>query len=81
MPQHADPELLKILEQVMLKLPRPTREIFLAHRVDGMSYREIADCTGLTVRQVECHMARAIDRLCREFDEEPPRWGKRLLRG
>ena len=78
--EHADPELLKKLEQAMLKLPRSTRDIFLAHRLDGMSYQEIADRSGLTVRQVERHMAKAIYRLCRELDDEPLSWWERLLR-
>lgn len=80
MPEHDDPELLKKLERAMLKLPRSTREIFLAHRLHDMSYREIADRTGLKVRQVERHMAKAIYRLCRELDDEPLRWWERLLR-
>ena len=80
MPEHDDPELLKKLERAMLKLPRSTREIFLAHRLNDMSYREIADRTGLKVRQVERQMAKAIYRLCRELDDEPLRWWERLLR-
>lgn len=78
--QYADPELLKKLERAMSKLPRSTREIFLAKRLDGMSYQEIADRTGLTIRQVERHMARALCRLCRELEDEPLRWWERLLR-
>lgn len=80
MPEHADPELLKKLERAMLNLPGSTREIFLAHRLDNMSYQEIADRSGLTVRQVERHMAKAIYRLCRELDDEPLHWWERLLR-
>jgi len=79
-PQYADPELLKKLERAMLKLPRATREIFLAHRLDNMAYQEIADRTGLTVGQVERHMAKALSRLCKELDDEPLRWWERLLR-
>lgn len=74
-----DPELLKKLERAMLKLPRSTREIFLAHRLDDMSYQEIADRTGLTVRQVERHMARAIYRLSKEVYDGPVRWWERWL--
>ena len=79
MADNPDPELLKKMERAMLKLPRSTREIFLAHRLDNMSYQEIADRTGLSVRQVERHMAKAIWRLCRELDDEPRRWWERLL--
>jgi RNA polymerase sigma-70 factor (ECF subfamily) len=74
-----DPVLLEKIEQAMLKLPRSTREIFLAHRLDDMSYQEISERTGLTVREVEMHMAKAIRRLCSELDEEPRPWWKRLL--
>ena len=80
MPEHANPELLKRLELAMLRLPHSTREIFLAHRLDDMSYQEIADRTGLTIRQVERHMAKAIYRLSKEFDDEPLRWWERLFR-
>ena len=75
----SDPALLKKLEQAVLRLPRSTREIFLAHRLDNMSYQEIAELTGLTVRQVERHMARAIYRLSKEVYEGPVRWWERLL--
>ena len=79
MPEHANPELKK-LERAMLKLPRSTREIFLAHRLDDMSYLEIADRTGLTIRQVERHMAKALYWVCKELDDEPLQWWERLLR-
>lgn len=36
-----------------------TRDIFLAHRVDGMSYQEIARKHRLSVSAVEKHIARA----------------------
>jgi len=74
-----DPELLKRLEKAVKRLPRTTREIFLAHRLDDMSYQEMADRTGLSVRHVERHMARAIYRLCKDLDREPLRWWERLL--
>lgn len=74
-----DPKLLKKLERAMLRLPRSTREIFLAHRLDGMSCQHIADRTGLSVRQVERHMARAIYRLSKEVYDEPTRWWERFL--
>jgi RNA polymerase sigma-70 factor (ECF subfamily) len=44
-----------------------TRQIFLAHRVDGYSYGEIAERTGLSVKGVEKHMSRAIAHIDRAF--------------
>ena len=62
------PEQLATMERAMLSLPRMTREVFLAHRLDGASYTEIARATGLTARQVERHMAKALLRLSRFMD-------------
>jgi RNA polymerase sigma-70 factor (ECF subfamily) len=47
----------------MLRLRPLTREIFMAHRLDGYTYREIAARTGLSVKRVEKHMSRAIAQL------------------
>jgi DNA-directed RNA polymerase specialized sigma24 family protein len=72
------PEQLATMERAMLSLPRRTREVFLAHRLDGSSYADIAQSTGLTVRQVERHMAKALLRQSRfmDGDERTPwrRW-------
>lgn len=51
---------LRHLETALLRLKPRTREIFLAHRVDGYSYAEIATRTGLSIKTVEMHMTRAI---------------------
>jgi RNA polymerase sigma factor (sigma-70 family) len=70
---------IKALEDAVARLPRRTREIFLAHRVDGLACAEIAVLTGLSTRRVERHLARAIYRLSKELDREPLRWRERLL--
>ncbi len=41
------------------RLSAKTRNIFLAHRVDGLTYQDIARQHGLTVSTVEKHIARA----------------------
>ncbi|WP_449472623.1 RNA polymerase sigma factor [Sphingobium chungangianum] len=51
---------LRRLEEALLRLKPRTREIFLAHRLDGYSYAEIAARTGLSIKTVEMHMTRAI---------------------
>lgn len=53
-------DMLARLEAVILRLKPRTREIFLAHRIDGYSYAEIAARTGLGIKAVEKHMSRAI---------------------
>ena len=54
---------LQRMERLLSRLGRTTREIFLAHRLDDMSYTEIAERTGLSVREVERRMAKAMRRL------------------
>ena len=51
---------LKRLECAMLRLSRRDREIFLAVRLDKMTYSEIAEVTGLPVKQVERSVSRAL---------------------
>lgn len=51
---------LRRLEEALGRLKPRTREIFLAHRIDGYSYAEIAARTGLSIKTVEMHMTRAI---------------------
>ena len=71
---HAD-ELLSEEEQVeraemeariwkmIDELPERRREIFLMAKRDGMSYKEIAEETGLTVKTIENHVFRAMQSL------------------
>lgn len=80
MPPSSDPEFLERLNQAIATLPRRDREIFLAHRVDGLSYQEIADRTGLSVRRVERHIARALYGIDRTLEGPLLRWWERLLR-
>jgi RNA polymerase sigma factor (sigma-70 family) len=41
------------------RLSEKTRDIFLSHRVDGMTYRQIAQRHQLSISTVEKHIARA----------------------
>ena len=60
-------DMLARIENSIAKLKPMTRQIFLAHRVDGYSYVEIAERTGLKVKGVEKHMSRAIAHIDRAF--------------
>lgn len=57
--------MLRRLEAAMLKLKPKTREIFMAHRPDALSYAEIAERTGLSVKGVEKQMSKAIAQIDR----------------
>ncbi len=72
-----DPDLLRRLEEAVLNLPKRQRDIFLAHRVHDLSYGEIGTRTGLSVRQVERHLAQAIYKIARQMDGEPLSWWER----
>ena len=53
-------DMLNRLEHAMRRLSPKSREIFMAHRLHGATYAEIAADTGLSVRGVEWHMSKAI---------------------
>ena len=76
--QRPDPELLARLETALRALPRKRREIFLAVRLDAMSYTEIARRTGLSAKRVEREFARALLQLHRAVhDRRPGPWWRR----
>lgn len=59
---------LRRVEAALGRLKPTTRNIFLAHRLDGMTYGEIAERTGLSVKGVEKQMSKAIAQLGRALD-------------
>jgi RNA polymerase sigma-70 factor (ECF subfamily) len=73
----SDRDQQRRMQEALGKLPKVQREIFLAHRVDDLSYREIARRTGLTPRQVERHMAGAIYKLVKQMDGGKLSWWER----
>ena len=58
-------DMLRRLEAAMMRLRPRTREIFVAHRIEGLSYAEIAERTGLSIKGVEKQMSKAILQLDR----------------
>lgn len=75
-----DPEIIKQLEAGLLRMPKLRREIFLAVRVDDLSYAQIAEHTGLTVEQVERHFAQSMLALRDALDGRPPvSWWQSIL--
>jgi RNA polymerase sigma-70 factor (ECF subfamily) len=69
-------EQLARMEAALLRLPRLTREVFLANRLDHLTYAEIASRTGLTVPQVRRHMTRALLALEQAIRRETRPWWK-----
>ncbi len=56
--------------EVVALLPERMREVFLLHRVEQLSYKEIANRLGISVRTVEWHIAEAIVRIGKGLDAE-----------
>jgi RNA polymerase sigma-70 factor (ECF subfamily) len=77
MSDNHEAKLRRKYERAFAAMPRKQREIFLAHRLDGLSYSEIAERTGLTVRQVERQMANALYKLCKQMDGCRLNWWER----
>src|SRR5690606_39026809 len=63
-------DMLQRVEAAVLRLRPRTREIFMAHRVEGLSYAEIAQRTGLSVKGVEKQMSKAIAELDRLLERD-----------
>jgi len=61
-------DLLKRVEAALTTLKPKTREIFLLHRSDGLSYGEIADAMGMSVKGVEKQMTKALSHIRRKLD-------------
>jgi len=74
-----DPVELAKLEDAMRRVPRRQREIFLAVRLDNLSYAEIAERTGLAVAQVEQLFADALTNLNCNLDQPRRHWWRRWL--
>jgi RNA polymerase sigma-70 factor (ECF subfamily) len=73
MTDDVDPVTLKRIERAIRGLPRRQREVFCAARFDDLSYADIAERTGLTVREVEQLFGEALFNISRHVDH-PRRW-------
>lgn len=61
--QHADIEardMLKAYEDALATLSEKSRNVFLLHRTEDLTYREIAERLDITISTVEYHMMRAL---------------------
>lgn len=56
---------LQRLAAILARMRPKTRQIFIAHRIEGLSYKDIAERTGLSVKGVEWQMSQAIQHIDR----------------
>ncbi len=54
-------------EKALAALPTRTRDIFLMHRIDELTYQEIAVAMGLSSAGVEYHMSKALAHLAKRL--------------
>ena len=60
---------LDAVKDALSRLPDKTRYIFLLSRYEGLTYPEIADRLGISVKAVEYHMKRALEKVLVAFNE------------
>ena len=65
-------ERVQRVSKLMERLTPRAREVFTMHRIDGLSYTEIAQTLGITMSTVEKHMSAALKFLVQHADEIVP---------
>ncbi|MGM0376310.1 MAG: RNA polymerase sigma-70 factor [Bacteroidota bacterium] len=60
-------DLKKQTDKIIANLPEKRKEIFLLSREEGMSYKEISEKLGISIKTVEDHMLHALRYLREQF--------------
>jgi RNA polymerase sigma-70 factor, ECF subfamily len=73
-PAHTDEhatvaELSAAIDRAVASLPERCREVFTLNRRHHLSYREVAETLGISVKTVEVHMGRALVALRRQLSD------------
>ncbi len=58
---------MKELDRTLNRVNPRTREVFFMHRLDGLSYAQIADHFDISVSAIEKHIAKAMSAIGREL--------------
>lgn len=53
-------ELNRKLQEALAEIPEKSREVFLMNRIEGLTYADIADRLGLSVKAIEKRMSEAL---------------------
>ena len=63
-------DVMRLYRQALAELPEKTRTVFLLHRVDELTYREIGERLGISVPTVQYHVARALAHIDAALERE-----------
>jgi RNA polymerase sigma-70 factor (ECF subfamily) len=64
-------DVLRRAEEAIAGLNPATRDVFLMHRLDDLSYSEIARIKGMSLKRVEKHIAKALKAIRKARDSQP----------
>ena len=62
-------ERVERVNRLIARLTPRTRQVFVMHRIDGLTYSEIAQALGIALSTVEKHMIAALHYLVQHADE------------
>lgn len=63
-------DLFAIYDKALRAMPEKTRRVFLMHRVDECSYRQIHESLGISIATVEYHMMKALTQIAEAVDAD-----------
>ena len=66
--------LLRLYESAVDRLDEFDRRVFLGHRVEELSYRQLAERHGVSVAEVEEAMIRSLRVIAQSIDRKNRRW-------
>ena len=56
-------EILSIYKETLLSLPQEQRETWLRSRIDGLTYKEIAEALGVSYKRIDKNMQQVVKKL------------------
>jgi RNA polymerase sigma-70 factor (ECF subfamily) len=60
-------ELESVIESVIKKIPPKRQLVFRLNRIDGLSYKEIAEVLSVSVNTVQNHMVKAVEFITNQY--------------
>lgn len=63
-------DVMRIYRRALDELPEKTRTVFLLHRIDELTYREISEQLGISIPTVQYHMARSLAHIDAALESE-----------